>query len=383
MSEYEIVQYLPEYKYDVARIEQHLWGTDIELNVKYLEWKYEQNPYRLMPSLYLSMYEGKVVGATGFSWGIWQVGKSSSRLVVPGNADASIDPEHRRRGLLSRMNVRALEDFAKANLEYTYTFSANPSSAAAILKLGFSSVGNIEIGYRLHASERTIESSSLIARGAQKIANRFRARSRALGLSDELEANPLNLVDKRISQHGGRYSEHISVGMSPKPDEMAELIEHIGYDGRLRQVRDQQFFNWRYKNPFSRYRFLFYKVGSNLKGYIIIRASAFPLDQDIRIVDLEAIDDTSRAELLKAAVDLCTYNTLVIWTDSLSGEGKSILINLGFAITTGGKSLETNHPNIFIYDFCQELSDNPFHYCGIDLMDRKNWDLRAIYSDAY
>ena len=36
---------------------------------------------------------------------------------------------------------------------------------------------------------------------------------------------------------------------------MAELVERSG-DTRIRHVRDSQYFQWRFQNPLSRYRYL-------------------------------------------------------------------------------------------------------------------------------
>jgi hypothetical protein len=382
-NNYEILKYRPEFKYEVADIEKYLWGSNIELNVKYLEWKYEQNPYKLYHSLYLSLYDGKVVGATGYSWGMWQIGKPPLNLLVPCNADASIDPDHRRRGLLTKMNKLSLEDFKKSDLEYSYTLSANPNSTAANLKLGWFSRGNIEIGYRLPIPEQMVNDSNLISRYSKKIVNRLQTGFRANSLSTEQEADPLILVDTKYRKNEGKYDKYIFIAMSPKSDEMTALVDLIGYDGRLRHIRDQQFFDWRFKNPSSRYRFLFLARDSNLDGYLILRASTDLSRKAITIVDLEAVDHQTRNELLKAAVDLCRNSLLIIWTDSLSPESRSALEQLGFTFSTESSDDMPTHPNILIYAIRQGSTNTPFVFSGLNLLDRKNWDLRAIYSDSY
>jgi hypothetical protein len=193
----------------------------------------------------------------------------------------------------------------------------------------------------------------------------------------------LNFVDRKYKNNNGKYSKYISIDMSPKSNEMTALIERIGYDGRLRHVRDQQFFNWRFKNPSSRYRFLYFSRDSNLEGYLILRASPDLSRKAITIVDLEAVDNQTRIELLKAAVDLCRNSLLIIWADSLSPETRSVLEQLGFSFSVESRNDLPTHPSILIYAFHKDSTDSPFIFSGMNLLDRKNWDLRAIYSDSF
>ena len=74
---------------------------------------------------------------------------------------------------------------------------------------------------------------------------------------------------------------------------MAELAERIGYDGRIRHVRDEQYFSWRFQNPLSEYRFLFWDNG-RLDGYLVLYRKVYPPGNDelAYIVDWDAINET-------------------------------------------------------------------------------------------
>ena len=51
---YEIVRYRPEHKSQVAKLQTHLWTSEPKLATRYLEWKYEENPYAKEPVIYIA-----------------------------------------------------------------------------------------------------------------------------------------------------------------------------------------------------------------------------------------------------------------------------------------------------------------------------------------
>ena len=59
-SLYDIVRYRPEHRADVAALQTHLWTTDAGLGARYLEWKYENNPYLKEPLIYLAFHGGEL-----------------------------------------------------------------------------------------------------------------------------------------------------------------------------------------------------------------------------------------------------------------------------------------------------------------------------------
>ena len=81
---------------------------------------------------------------------------------------------------------------------------------------------------------------------------------------------------------------------------MAELVERLGHDGRIRHVRDREYFAWRFLNPRASYRFL-YAQSARLEGYLVLAAQPGRPDWGVRLVDWEAVDDRVRRALLVAA----------------------------------------------------------------------------------
>ena len=74
-------------------------------------------------------------------------------------------------------------------------------------------------------------------------------------------------------------------------DAMAELVERLGHDGRIRYRRDREYLDWRFRNPTSEYRFLYWEE-SRLEGYLVLsrRVSDLGAWYRVYIADLEATD---------------------------------------------------------------------------------------------
>src|SRR5687767_6339979 len=77
MKECRIETYRPEHKRSVAKLQTRLWSSDTALNTRYLEWKYERNPYVREPLIYLALAGDEVVGMRGFHGARLEAGSPS------------------------------------------------------------------------------------------------------------------------------------------------------------------------------------------------------------------------------------------------------------------------------------------------------------------
>ena len=95
---------------------------------------------------------------------------------------------------------------------------------------------------------------------------------------------------------------------------MARLIQRMPHDGRLRHVRDHSYIEWRFRNPFREYRFL-YAGDPELDGYLVLKRSidCHEPSRGVSVVDLEAINGSTQAALLKTAVQ--SFDAL-LWNES-------------------------------------------------------------------
>jgi hypothetical protein len=167
---------------------------------------------------------------------------------------------------------------------------------------------------------------------------------------------------------------------------MAELAKRIGFDNRIRHVRDAHYFSWRFQNPLSEYRFLFWE-DRHLDGFLVLHVKVYPHSDDewAYIVDWEAINQHVWNDLLQAAIQWGNFKFISMWSATLSEEMKTHLRKAGFAFKdkTGSALHDIRGENIFVKSINQKIQGHDWILGGRDLMDLKNWDLRTIYSDAF
>ena len=110
---------------------------------------------------------------------------------------------------------------------------------------------------------------------------------------------------------------------------MAALVERIPYDGRIRHVRDESYFDWRFRNPLNDYRFIF--AGDEvLDGYLALKGLVNRRNRRVNIVDLEAINERVQEALLRETVIKGAFTNLISWTATTSDKLLNQLRTLGF-----------------------------------------------------
>jgi len=254
---YEVVTYRPELKRQVTELQRHLWSPDPALNAAYLEWKHEQNPYVEAPLIHLALHRGQVVGMRGMFGARWQVGDPPRTFLAPCAGDLVVAPDHRNRGLVLKILETAVNDLANGEYAYIFSLSASPATQLGSLMAGWRGAGSLELAHR-----RPPETAG---RGDPWAAAWRRARrlDTASGRVERLvdrwggKPRPFRALDRNGTRGGLEASRHVSLEPAQRPKAMAALVERIGGDGRIRHVRDREYFAWRFRNLRSLYRLLF------------------------------------------------------------------------------------------------------------------------------
>ncbi|MGH7962490.1 MAG: GNAT family N-acetyltransferase [Candidatus Binatia bacterium] len=346
-SEYEIITYTPEWKRQVVELQTHLWNPDVAVNATYLDWKYERNPYVQTPFIYLALHQGQVVGMGGFYGAQWQSSRPCHTWPGLCSGDLVITPDHRNRGIFTQLLRAALDDLAGRDSPYVFNLSASPVTRLGLLVMGWRSLGPL----------------------------RMMRRKGAL-LSP---ASPFRLLDRYKVR---RRHAQVSLTHSPRPQEMAEVVERIGNDGRIRQVRDHQYFAWRFQNPLSSYRFLFWE-GTQVEGYLVLQEKRYKDKGQVNIVDWEATNPQVRADLLRAAVRWGNFAALTVWSATLSDEVKALLQDTGFNLVAEGRGITRDRRTLLMRPVRDDMLEADWVLTNLQLLDLANWDLRMIYSDSY
>lgn len=376
-STYEIVRYEPGLKPQVIELQQHLWSPSAALNAAYLEWKYERNPYVDTPLIYLAMCHGRAVAMRGFFGTRWEGGIPAQQSTALYADDLAIDPEHRNRGLISKMMSAAFEDLAKRDYQFAVNLSPGPITLLSSLAGGWRSVGLMEPMRRRpwrvavrSARERVIRRLPLPS-GELRTALRQWIGSKRRSLAD---------IDVASARRSATGSASICFEDSPRCSAMAELVARTG-GVRVRHLRDTDYFRWRFQNPLRRYRFLYW-ANPNLEGYLVLQdyTTDYANQEVVNIVHWEASSLAVRRELLHAAMRLTADRNLVIWSAGLPGTSTALLGDAGFKLEPMPQSAVQPRDALLVRPIRAAELSGDWLFAGQRLLDLNSWDLRMLYS---
>lgn len=375
MSDYTLQKYTPDLQEQVCRLQKYLWGPSIKLNAAYLDWKHLRNPYLPEPLIYLALYEGRVVGMRAMFGACWEAGDYTEKFVLPCAADTVIEPNHRDRGLFQELTDYVMNDLRERNYKQVLNFTSSSSNyIVSVLTMGWRPMGSSE------ALVRQIPSNSIVEKMFEssarfKIARKVQGVSRILGRKVR-PAVSMNAFS-RMDRNAGTQALPIKLSREPRPEAMADLIRRLGGDGRIRHVRDQAFFSWRFSNPRGNYRFLYWGQES-LDGYMILQNIVG--EAHINIVDWEATGSEIRSDLLEAALTWGHFRNVCTWGTTLPEPVIEILRQAGFTAASVAKDATSRGGQFMLKSLgTDETSDM---ISNRRLLDPGHWDLRMIYSDA-
>lgn len=345
--EYRVVRYERHLRTAVCRLQQLHWTPDPAVNSAYFGWKYERNPYLPEPHVYLAMRDDEVVGMRGVYGARWEVGERARTFDVPCAADLVVVPEHRGRGVFTRIMEHALADLGRENVPWLFNLSASATTRLGSLAMQWCAAGPIE-RMVLKATPR---------RGPHRALGWLRRAARRLG-----------------GARGG-----LQMSDRPRPAAMAELNEQIGRDSRIRHVRDADYFEWRFGNPLSTYRFIFLG-GRRLEAYLVLRSASHPGPvRSTWIADWAGESPGARRRVLAAALE--RPGRLELWSGALDEEDRKELRRAGFT-ERPIHSFAEYFPCVLVRPVAAEPSPPPWRLEGVDLLDTASWDVRLLDSDG-
>jgi hypothetical protein len=190
---------------------------------------------------------------------------------------------------------------------------------------------------------------------------------------------PFSRLDRSRNPHRTEFGLEVEIDARPRIPAMIDLIGRLGYGGRLRHVRDEGYLEWRYRNPFREYRFL-YSADAALNGFLVLRRTTdrVPPRRQVSIVDLEAINDRVACALLETAVHAGSFDELDVWAATLSEPLVNQLRRLGFR-PANGQLTASGTPYLLVWSLDGSEGEQ-WRLEGVDLLDLSRWELRTIYS---
>lgn len=388
--EVEITRYKPAFRREVAELQKHLWRRDFGKNLEYLEWKHERNPFSEQPFIYLAILDDQVIGMRGLLGGEWECGDQSFRILSM--VDSVIVPKYRNQGVYESLTSSAFRDLSQRGHEFVFNLSPAPSTYLNALMSGWRSVGPLQV--------MTWERHRSGGGGATPAANRMRrytakvqplataAVRRARRLAAKLvPSEPGDQLSKfaTLDQSAAEESAmEVEVSKKPRPTEMSALVDQIPSDGRIRHLRDERYFRWRFQNPFAEYRFLFsLDAHGRTDGYLVLQAGTGPEGGSVSMVDWKGTSAQAREALLNAAILRGDFNKLSIWSSTLDENQRRILRDHGFEVKETSGSIAQSRPSLLVKRIVAGQTDEEWQLGTRDLLTLESWDLRQIYSDAY
>jgi hypothetical protein len=179
-----------------------------------------------------------------------------------------------------------------------------------------------------------------------------------------------------------RISAPLSLSRDPRPKEMEDLVARLPWDGRIRHVRNAEYFAWRFRNPLHDYRFLFWH-GDRLGGYLVLQRylTTNRYGGVVNIADWEAETEQIGAALLTTAVRLGRFPRIQAWTAGMAAPVRALLHTRGFkADDTHG--LRVRSQGLLVRRLDGAPATEPWSFGGRALLHISDWDFRKFYSMA-
>jgi len=372
-SRYQVVKYDSSVKRAVAEFQTGLWSPEPDRNLRYLEWKYEENPFQ-GGHIFLALDGDNIVGMRGFYPSLWEVGAPTRRVPFLVADDLLVSEQHRNKGVSKELMRTARDHLRTSGERYVINISGGPITVVESLATGWRSAGVL----------------GPIARKRSRFAQYPKLRQRVRRYISASPANRGYQLDEptpfaRLHRGQTRYQTDPSLSVEiddrPRISAMVDLIQRIGHDGRWRHVRDELYLRWRYRNPLREYRFLYAGDDLALSGFLVLRRSIDrdPPSQEVSIVDMEAINEEVESALVNVAIRKGEFDDIAAWTGTLSRHTQNELRRLGFSLGTA-RLTASGTPCILVWSLDEAEGDARWHLDGTALLEPSEWDMRSIYT---
>ncbi len=355
----EILPFSAEIEPLVAQLQTHLWSPDPALNLRYLRWKYRENPVMPDPLVSVAVADGRAVAMRGLSGALWEVDDRESRHLMPYADDFVVAPGHRNSGVGRRVMQASLEGAAHRGLRFAVNLSASPVTFVNSLANGWRSAGAF----------------GSVRRGRPAPGNPLHSRLRPM-MQRFVPFQFAHLDRAAPACHGV-----VTIAREPRPEAMAELIARLPWDGRIRMVRDDRYLSWRFRNPLHEYRFVFWDE-DRLEGYLVLQRNRTRSPGSlVNIADVEATDDRILFGLLSAALAMGRFGQMHAWTAGACEALRQALREHGFA-PAEPPGIRSASRGLLIRGLRTAQRADQWRLGSRDPLRIEDWDLRLLYSMA-
>lgn len=356
-SPYEIVRYEERHRDEVLRLRTEFWAIDATWNAAHFEWQHEKNPCFESDMIRLALFEGRIVGMRILQAAEWQSGVPPRRFRAPTFVGTYIEPAHRLRGLFAELTRSVEEDLIATGIGWALNTSPAPATLVASLAEGWRSIGALGT-YVREPSVRGARFDQRVRRNLARLVGWLRPPLAGVQISDEVRAT-----------------------------EMADLVSRQSMnDGRIRRVRDEAFFRWRFRDPSSRYRFVYFDRDGQLQGFAVLHRRAAPSqDRTLHLVDWGIDAGMTWENLLDIVTDYADriQQSLITWEGTHPVDARERLVDFGFSSRKEPGPLARSRPTILVRKIGLDPESEDWTVGSQTIDDAGCWDLRMTDSDMF
>lgn len=217
---------------------------------EWFEWKYENQPAMDHVPIFVALHDGEMVGARPFI--SFSLRADPRTLVGLQTTDTMVHPDHRGRGVFSRMNDLAFAYYRQHDPDLMFSIP-NDRSRPAYLDMGARVVEPVTTHLR-------IEEPSAFA--GEKLGELPGGTERLL---DGVATGFHSLLDSRREGSDGVNVEH----RKSVPAETFAALASDPVPDEIHATRDERFYEWRFENPGWDYdAFIARRDGEPLAGLV-------------------------------------------------------------------------------------------------------------------
>ncbi|WP_435361974.1 GNAT family N-acetyltransferase [Haloarchaeobius sp. DFWS5] len=227
---YTVRPYRPSDRDQFLSLYADVWGTTKDTD--WFEWRFERNPYRDGVQMVVVECDGELVAAEPLLPFRLRIRETTVDAYQP--VDWIVHPDHRRRGLFTRMTERLLDRFGP-DAELLFNFP-NDQLLPGLQKFGWRTVSTIQRSYRVQNARRL---------SARQWTDQSPAASGAAMAGDLLVSTALRVLDRVDT-----VSKSISVERyDDVPVDIIEEVYTSAVPERFHLARDRGYLRWRFDNP--------------------------------------------------------------------------------------------------------------------------------------
>lgn len=326
----------------------------------WFDWKYDNNPYINHVPMFVSTYQGTVVGSRPLFALPIVINGNPGVALQPG--DAMVHPDHRRQGLFSHMMEETIKKYSN-DYPFYFTFP-NTLSAPAHIKHGGRFVSERSSYYR-------VENPGNITRS--------RASLDPLRVLGKI-GTPVAKGYYRLRDLTAAEESNVTVRTeSEPPAEQLAALYRTAIPAEIHVRRDEQFYQWRLKNPGWEYTTYIADSETDPVAAIVTGTSVSPNATITKLTDIVPLKTQPNSALVSLVSQILTdHPETDLFVAPSQGFPESVLRSFGF-------HTDATFPMSFVMSQTTHVVrtlTNCWEQYGRDLTDEKNWLLTFVEEDT-